>query len=103
MLHAVDLIGELGKFLCVLGERCLPGLIEFASALADPVAEILEYAVGNEELCVLGPTIILFRKPHFLLTQRFAVGFVGILLVRRSVADMAVEDDQSRAIFGFEK
>ena len=48
--------------------------------------------VRHEELRVLGPPVAAFGKADLLFTERLAVGFGGVLLVRRTVADMAVEN-----------
>src|SRR5260370_31571681 len=42
-------------------------------------------------------------QPHFLRPQRLAMSAWRILLVRRSIADMAVHDYQSGAVVGGEK
>ena len=67
------------------------------SPLADPGGEVLVDAVGDEELGVLGPAVGALGLPHLLVAERLAVGGRGVLLVRRAVADVAVDDDQGRA------
>ena len=82
----------------VLGELALPGGAQLGAALADPVGEVLADAVGDEELGVLGPAVGALGLAHLLLAERLAVGGGGVHLVRRAVADVAVDDDQGRAL-----
>ncbi len=58
------------------------------------------HAVGHEEFCVFGPAVEFFREAHFFFAQRLAVSGTGVVLVGRSVAYVAVNDDQSRTVFG---
>ena len=87
--------------LAVLGavglERLRPGGAELGAALADAVGEVLGDAVGDEELGVLGPAVGALGLADLLVAQGLAVGRGGVLLVRRAVADVAVDDDQRRA------
>ena len=68
-----------------------------------PSLEIVQHAVGNQELRVFRPAVKFFGQPDFFFAQRFAVGGVGVLLVRRAVADVAVDADQRRAVVGLRK
>ena len=92
VLHHLDLALVLGAV-----ELLLPGGAELGAALADPLVEALADAVGDEELGVLGPAVGLLGQLDLLLAERFAVGGLGVLLVRRAPADVAVDDDQGRA------
>ena len=76
----------------------LPLVAQARAALADPGGEVLVDTVGDEELGVLGPAVGALRLPHLLLAERLAVGRRRVLLVRRAVADVAVDDDQGRAV-----
>jgi hypothetical protein len=58
---------------------------------------MLAAAVRDEELCILGPPIAALGEADLLLTERFAMGGGSILLVRRAVADMAIQNDKGRA------
>ena len=66
-----------------------------------PFLKMIVNAVGDVELGVLGPAVGSLGELDFLFAQRLAVGRLGILLVRRSVADVAVDDDQGRPVVGF--
>ena len=70
-----------------------------SSAPRLPIArgEVLADPVGDEELGVLGPAVGALGLAHLLLAERLAVGGGGVDLVRRAVADVAVDDDQRRS------
>ena len=53
---------------------------------------------GHEKLGILGPAIAALGKAYFLFAERLAMGGAGVLLVRRAVADMALDDDQRRHV-----
>ena len=59
-----------------------------------PVREVFIHAIGNQELRVLRPSIGALGQAHFFDAQRLAVRGGGVLLVRGSVADVAVEHDE---------
>ena len=77
-----------------VGNALLPFGAQPAPARADPVGEVLVDAVGDQELGVLGPAVGALRLAHLLLAERLAVRLGRVLLVRRPVADVAVDDDQ---------
>jgi hypothetical protein len=58
---------------------------------------VLADAVRDEELRILGPPIGPLGEADLLLAERFAMGGGSILLVRRAVADMAIQNDKGRA------
>jgi hypothetical protein len=53
---------------------------------------VLAYAVGHEKLRLLGPAVRAFAEADLLLTERLAVGFGGVVLVRGTIADMTVQE-----------
>ena len=65
-----------------------------------PWLEVVVHSVRHVKLFVFRPTVIPFGEPDFVLAQGFAVGGAGVLLVRCAVTDVAVHDDQRRAILG---
>ena len=65
-----------------------------------PASNVLHHPVGHEELGILRPAIGALGEPDLVLAQRLAMGGGGIDLVRRAVADVAVEDDQRRPALG---
>ena len=64
---------------------------------------MVAHRVGNEELGVLRPAVVALGEPNLLLAQWLAVRRGGILLMRRAIADVAVQNDEGRAILGFVK
>ena len=54
----------------------------------------------NQELSVLRPAVASLRRPDFLLAERLTVRRAGVLFGRRSVADVAIDDNQRRPIRG---
>jgi hypothetical protein len=57
---------------------------------------MLAHGVGNEKLRVLGPSVGAFDKANLFLAQWLAVRRRSVLSVRRAVADVAVQNDESR-------
>ena len=96
-LHLVDLGGEFGVLGPVGGEEFRPLPPGLRAALADAGGEVLADAVGDEELRVLGPAVEALAQADFLLAERLAVRLGGVLLVRGTVADVAVQDDEGGA------
>ena len=100
LLHRVDLLCQVGKFAAVGFEQLLPGLAQFAAAPAEALREMLAHAVRHEKFGVLRPAVILLGEPHLVFAERLAVSGAGVLLVRRAVADVAVDHDQRRRVAG---
>ena len=61
---------------------------------------MLAHTIRHQELRVFRPAIKFLDQPDFFFAQRLAMRCIRVLLVRRTVADVAVDDDQSRAIRG---
>src|SRR5262249_59578935 len=99
-LHLVDLGCELGMFRSVGREQFGPTAAGLRATGADSRGEVGAHGLGNQELGVLGPAVVAFGEANLLLTQRFAVSRGGGLLMRRAVADVAVQDDEGRATLG---
>ena len=78
-------------------EQAVPLLAQLPAALSDAVLEVLDDAVGDEEFGVLGPAVEALRLAGGLLAERLAVDRGGVLL-RRAVADVAVQHDQGGLI-----
>ncbi len=70
------------------------------AALAGDVLEVIVDAVGNVEFLVLRPAVVALGELDFFLAERLAVGRAGVLLVRRAIGDVAVHDDECRAVGG---
>src|SRR5690348_6073496 len=61
---------------------------------------MLPDAIRNEKLGVFGPPIGAFGESDLFLPQRFAMGGGGINFMRRTIADVAIQDDQRRSALG---
>src|SRR5262245_61181552 len=96
MLHLVQLIGQIGMLGAVSFHAAEPVVAQRLAASPDAGLEVVVDAVGNEELCVLGPAVIALGEPNLLLAQGLAMGGACILLVGRAPTDVAVDDDEGR-------
>ena len=82
MLHADELIGEVGVSRLVLLEPTSTPPRSPGPAGADAGREVLAHAVGDEKLRVLGPAVVSLGGLDLLFAERFTVGGVRVLLVR---------------------
>ena len=96
-LHLIDLGSEIGMLGPIGVEQVCPSAARLRAARPNPGREMLADSVGDEELRILGPPIAPFAQADLLLAERFAMGRGSILLVRRAVADMAIQNDEGRA------
>ena len=71
---------------------------QFCTSLTQLSLEIVQHFRRNQEFGVLRPTIASFGAANLLFPEWFAVGSARILLVRRTVGDMAIDDDQTRSV-----
>src|SRR5262245_15054653 len=99
-LHLIDLGGEIGKLAAVVGKERLPPRARGSPARADAGIELFAHPVGNEKLRVFRPAIGALGQTYLFVAQRIAVRRGRVDLVRRAVADMAVQDDQRRPALG---
>src|SRR5579864_3523028 len=100
-LHMAQALGQLRELLGVIRVGLRPLRSQFTTTLANRVAEMLAHSVRNQELGVFRPTVKFFDQSYFFLSKRLAVGGIRILLVGRSVTDVAVENDQGGTIRRF--
>src|SRR5262249_1489181 len=91
-IRAAILLKEFGPLLSGLGTSC-----------SHSRREVLVNAVGHQKLRVFGPAVGAFGAPALLLAERFAVRRRRVLLARRTVPDVAVEDDERGAPLGWPK
>jgi hypothetical protein len=68
----------------------------FRAACADASSEVLTDAVRDKELCILGPSIDALNQPNLIVAKRLPMGRRGVLLVWRTVTDMAVQNYKGR-------
>ena len=75
-----------------------PGSVQRQAARPDALLKMREYLIRDQELRIWRPAVMTLRQPDLLLAQRFAVRRARVLLVRRTVGDMAVHDDEGWSI-----
>src|SRR5712672_1144396 len=92
ILNLIEFRGKLGKLLPVLCELLLPLFARFAAPSSNPGLEMLVYPAGNQELGVGRPTVSLLHQLDLVFAERLAVRGTGILPMRRTIADMTIDD-----------
>src|SRR5208282_4166235 len=86
--------GVLGS---IPSEKLLPLLPGPGTTFAYPCCEVFIHTAGNEEFRVLWPSVAALAEADLLLAKWLTVGCSGVLLVRGTVTNMAVEDDEGGA------
>ncbi len=99
-LHQVDLGREPRIARPVDLKQLVPACMGLGATRADSGGEALAHGLRHQELGVLGPTVETLGEADLLLAQGLAMRRRGIVLVRRAVADVAVEDDEGRPALG---
>jgi hypothetical protein len=66
------------------------------AACADAGREVFADAVRYEELCVFRPSVTAFGEADLLLAEGLPMRRGGVLLVWRTVTDVAVQDNKGR-------
>ncbi len=94
VLHAVHLLRELRIRLAVVLQRGEPGIAQRPSTPAHTARDMLPHADGHEKLGILRPIVGALGEPDLFLAQGLAVRGARVLLVGRTIGDMAVHDDQ---------
>ena len=102
-LHSIELIREVRILFAVFVQPPGPLLMQFRAPFPDSFAEVFTNSSRYQELGIFGPAIELLGQLDLVFTQRFAVSCTGVLFVRRAVANMTIDNDQSRTIFGLLK
>src|SRR5260370_17862423 len=92
------MIRELRILLFVLVEFRSPCGASLSSALSDAIFEMVVDAIGNKKLCILRPAVVSLHEFHFRFAEGLAVRVGTILLVGRSVADVAIDHDKCRTV-----
>ena len=98
-LHALDLVGEIGILRVDRLELRQPASCRLLAAPAEPRGNARARRPAPETWRPPASHSS-FGQPNFFFAERLAVGGAGVLLVRRAVADMAVDDDQRRRVVG---
>src|SRR4029077_6086399 len=91
-LNLIELRGKFGKSFPVLGELFLPLFARFAAPPSNPGLEVLVYPAGNQELGVGRRAVRLLDQLNLLFAERLAVRRTRVLTMRRTIADMTVND-----------
>src|ERR1700722_1509589 len=95
-LHLVNLTSQFWVFIGVDCEELCPLAMGFCPADTDSIGKVLADVVRDEKLSILRPSIAALRQPDLILPERLSMGFRGILLMWRTVADVAVQDEEGR-------
>src|ERR1700746_3831351 len=91
-LNLIELRGKFGKLFPVLGELFLPLFARFAASPSNPRGEVLVYPAGDQEFGVGRPAVRLLHQLNLFFAKRLAVRRTGGLTMRRTVADMTVNE-----------
>src|SRR6202011_1566226 len=81
-------------------QLCEPGVAQLLAALANAASEALPHLIGHKKLRIFGPTVVSFRESDLFFAERFAVGCVRVLFIRRAPGDVGIDNDE-RWTFGF--
>jgi hypothetical protein len=84
----------------IFGKHRFPIAPRPATALPNALGKVLHDSVRHQKLGILWPVIGALDKLHLVFAQGLAMGRGSIDLMRRAVADVAVENDQRRPVFG---
>ena len=98
-LYLVNFLRQVRILGAIRCEKFRPVLLGLRAALTDAGSKV-SYAVRHEKLRVFRPTVITLGEFDFFLAEGFAVGFGGVLFVRRTVSDVAVEHNERRPALG---
>src|SRR4029077_10812774 len=102
-LHQLNFDCEVWILSAVRLKKLHPLLSGFGATFADSGSKVVVHAVGDKKLCIFRKSVGPLAEPNFIFAQRFAVSGCCVLLVRRTVSDMTVEDDECGAAFRFAK
>src|SRR5215469_15182289 len=94
MLHPAKPVGLIWKLFGIVRKQSLPFRVCFGSPRAHSFLKALVNSIGHKKLRVFRPAIKLLYQLDFRFAERLAVRFVGILLVRGSIANVAVHHNQ---------
>src|SRR2546425_5706781 len=97
-LNLAQLIGEFWVVLPIGLEQGRPLRRELSTPFAYSFLEMLPHPVRHEEFRVLRPPVGMLGETNLLLSKWLPVGFLGILLMWGSIADMTIHNDQGGAI-----
>src|SRR6516164_5344163 len=93
LLNLIELRRKFWKLFPILRELLLPLFPRFAASPSKPGLKVFVYSGGNQELGVGRPAIRLLHQLDLLFAERLPVRRTGILTMRRTIADMTIDDD----------
>src|SRR5262249_2361777 len=99
-LHQFNLGCQFGKLGAISRKELLPLLASLAPARANAGSEMRINAVRHKKFRVFGPPVIPFTEANLLLPERLPMSFGSVLFVRGTVADVAVQNNERRPLFG---
>src|SRR5690349_19912325 len=73
------------------------------AALSHSPGEMLPYLIGNQELRIFGPAVKTLCQLDLVFAKRLPVRAAGVLHVRSTIGDKAVDHDERRPIDGVMK
>src|SRR5262249_34319960 len=97
--QGLDLTRALRMFALIGREHLCPIVIELSSASANAITETVVDSVRHEKLRVFRPAVETLGEAYFFFAERIAVRRRCVLLMRRAIADDAVDDDKGRPAF----
>jgi hypothetical protein len=78
----------------VLGKEVRPSVTGLLTTCANPSRKVFIDPIRNEKLGILRPSVTAFGETDLIVAERFAMGGGGVLLVRGTVPDVAVQHDE---------
>src|SRR6266404_1502890 len=102
-LHQFDLSRVIGVLSSINSKEFRPLPSSFSAARANTGREVFIDAVGHKKVFILGPPVGALTQANFVVSERLAVGRGRVLFMRRTVADVAVQNDEGGAVFRFSK
>src|SRR5882724_1756469 len=96
-LNLIEFGGKLWEFLAVFAELLLPLLARFPAPPSYAGFEVFVDSAGGQKLGVDRPTVRLLCELDLFFAERLAMRGARILTVRRTVTDVALNDDNGRS------
>src|SRR5262249_37372257 len=93
-LQELELVCQLGMLRLIGAEHRCPFTPQTRAACAQAGRKMFVDAVRNKKLLILGPLVAAFREPDLFVAERLAVSGCSVLLVGRTIADVAVQYDE---------
>src|SRR5262245_2385714 len=95
-LHQLDFVCQFGIPGSICFEQLRPLAPQMCDACPNAGPEMLLHPLRNKKFCILRPSLTSFREPDLFVAEWLTVSRCGVLLVRGTVPDMAVQNDERR-------